>query len=291
MLARMSLRARRLVPGDEAMLESFLAGTPETTLFLRSNLARVGLADDGAPFTGTYAGAFDGDELAGVAAIFWNDNILLAPGPHAELCAKLAVELSGRRPLGILGPNAEVIRVRAALGLSEIASHYSSTEILYVLDTNELVVPPAVSSGEVVVRHPEDRELDALLDWRMQYCAETMNMADTPSARSEQALSLAGYQKRRHHFVVVAGRELVAYSAFNATLPDIVQIGGVWTPPELRGHGYARCAVAGSLLEARARGVRRSVLFTGETNAAAQRAYVAIGFRPIGDYGIVMFGR
>ena len=79
----------------------------------------------------------------------------------------------------------------------------------------------------------------------------------------------------------------VAYSAFNARLPEIVQVGGVWTPPDRRGRGYARAVVAGSLLEARAEGVRRAVLFT--SNPMARRAYEALGFRKIGEYGLVIF--
>ena len=58
----------------------------------------------------------------------------------------------------------------------------------------------------------------------------------------------------------------------------------------LRKKGYARCAVAASLVAARARGVARAILFTGEDNVAAQRAYVALGFQPIGDYAILMYG-
>ncbi len=76
---------------------------------------------------------------------------------------------------------------------------------------------------------------------------------------------------------------------FNARLPDCVQIGGVYTPPARRGHGYARAAVAGALLEARDAGATRSILFTGEHNAAARAAYLALGYRVIGDFGLVLF--
>ena len=62
-----------------------------------------------------------------------------------------------------------------------------------------------------------------------------------------------------------------------------------WTPPALRGRGYGRSVVAGSLQIARDRGARLAVLFTGEDNGAARAAYVSIGFRPIGDYAIVFF--
>lgn len=290
----MTITVRRLVAGEEAMIEAFLASTPETTVFLRSNLSRVGLIDDGSPFSGTYAGAFDGDRLTGLGASLWNTNVVVAPGPHAEHVVVHAVALSGRRVGGILGPHDEVVRARAALGLDGEAPKFWSKEILYALRLSELIVPPALGEGRVVVRQPRPDELAALLDWRMAYCAETTNVPDTPETRAEQALRLTRYQEDGHHFVAELasegeGRERVAYSAFNATVAEVVQIGGVWTPPALRGRGYARCAVAGSLYTARERGVLHAVLFTGETNPAAQAAYVAIGFRPVGDYAILLF--
>jgi predicted GNAT family acetyltransferase len=67
-------------------------------------------------------------------------------------------------------------------------------------------------------------------------------------------------------------------TGFNATLPEIVQIGGVYTPADLRGRGYARRAVALHLAEARGKGTARAVLFAA--NDAAARAYRAIGFQP-----------
>jgi len=75
---------------------------------------------------------------------------------------------------------------------------------------------------------------------------------------------------------------------FNAMLPEMVQIGGVWTPAEFRGRGYARALVAGSLAAAREQGVRRAVLFANPANAAARAAYLAIGFEIVGDYGLVL---
>ena len=289
----MALTQRRLVPGEESMVDAFLAGSPETTLFLRSNLARAGLAAGGEPFSGVYAGAFDDGVLAGVAAHFWNDNVVVSPSVYAESLAKHAAALSGRRVGGILGPHAEVVRVRSALGLDAAVARFASKELLYSLVLEDLVVPPALGSGELVVRAPREErtELDALLAWRMQYCAETMATPDTPETRADQRRYLEAYQEKGHHFVVTRGPggERVAYSAFNATVADLVQIGGVWTPPALRGHGYARCAVAGSLQHARNNGVRRAILFTDEENLGAQRSYVAVGFLPIGDYGIVFF--
>ena len=80
----------------------------------------------------------------------------------------------------------------------------------------------------------------------------------------------------------------MASTSFNAETREAVQVGGVWTPPDLRGRGYGRAVVAVSLLDARAEGVGRAVLFTGDSNVPAIRAYAALGFRRIDDYRIVL---
>ncbi|MFB1024160.1 MAG: N-acetyltransferase, partial [Octadecabacter sp.] len=76
----------------------------------------------------------------------------------------------------------------------------------------------------------------------------------------------------------------VAATAFNAALPQIVRIGAVYTPPALRGKGYARRA---HLAQARTTGVRRATLFASAQNAIA--AYTAVGFRQIGEWVLAIF--
>ncbi|TMB36861.1 MAG: GNAT family N-acetyltransferase [Deltaproteobacteria bacterium] len=88
-------------------------------------------------------------------------------------------------------------------------------------------------------------------------------------------------------FVLEREGTVVSMAGFNARTAETAQVGGVYTPPELRGRGHARCAVAGALLAARASGASRGILFTAESNGPAQRSYQAIGFRPIGDYGLL----
>ncbi len=76
-------------------------------------------------------------------------------------------------------------------------------------------------------------------------------------------------------------------TGFNATVDDLVQVGGVYTPPEGRGRGLARRAVALHLQEAREKGARRGILFANDPSAIA--AYRAVGFRPIGRFVLIMF--
>ncbi len=88
--------------------------------------------------------------------------------------------------------------------------------------------------------------------------------------------------------LVDRGGELVAPTSFNAAIDEAVQVGGIRTPPEHRRRGSGRAAVAVSLLDARAAGAGRAILFTGDDNVGAIKAYLALGFERIGDYRIVL---
>ena len=97
--------------------------------------------------------------------------------------------------------------------------------------------------------------------------------------------------ERSDVFVIEEANRIVAMSTFTARRADRVQIGGVFTAADKRSKGYARAVVAGSLKIVGTEGIRRATLFTGVTSYAAQRAYQAVGFQRVGDYGIVLFER
>jgi predicted GNAT family acetyltransferase len=115
---------------------------------------------------------------------------------------------------------------------------------------------------------------------------ELSGAQDTSQPREEEARGAATLVACGDAFLLEAGGRVVSLCTHNARISDMVQVGSVWTPPELRGRGHARAVVAGALLAA---GARRAVLFTGEGNIPAQQAYRALGFERVGDYGVVRF--
>ncbi|HKW53366.1 MAG TPA: GNAT family N-acetyltransferase [Stellaceae bacterium] len=282
----MSLRI--LARGDEAALDSFLAAHADSSMFLRSNLRSAGIVYRGAPLEAVYVACFRHGRLAGVAAHCWNGIVLIQAGAEIDALMAALVDASERPVTGIVGPLAQVRAARSALGMSEVACQIDSTEELYALALDELAVPPALRDGKVRCRRPERAETPLLAEWRYAYSVEALNSQPGVALRRrcEKEVELLPLDWQ---FMLVDGDEAVAYSAFNAALPEAVQIGGVWTPPERRGRGYGRSIVAGSLLAARDGGARRAVLFTGEHNVAAKRAYAALGFRRVGDWAIVLF--
>jgi RimJ/RimL family protein N-acetyltransferase len=281
---------RLLRPGDEVALDRFLAGYAYTSMFLRANARAAGLEDRGEPMQGTYVAALEADRIAGVAAHCWNGMVLVqAPHGHAAAVAREAVRRSGRVVTGFSGPWDQVVAARRALGLAAASVAKDSRDELYVLDLARLVVPPALAAGEVRCRHPQAAELDLLVEWRVAFATEALGATPGPELYRASRADVLLQHQRGSDWVLLADSAPVAYSAFNAMLPEIVQIGGVWTPPELRGREYARSVVAGSLVAARQHGVSRAVLFADPANAAARAAYLALGFRIVGDYGLVLF--
>jgi ribosomal protein S18 acetylase RimI-like enzyme len=282
-------RIRLLSPGDETALEGFLAHHPDSSMFLRSNLRRSGLTERDAPYHGTYIAAFEADAIVGAVAHFWNGMLVVQAPSHVELLAPQAVAASGRKLVGLSGPGDQVKRARIALGLAGAATTEDSTDDLFALDLAALRLPAALKEGGFAVRPPAETELALLTEWSVSFNCEALGFTDGDALRRYCAELIGRLQAEKAHFVLAAAGVPVAYAAFNGTLPDMVQLGGVWTPPALRGKGYARRIVAGALLAARAEGVERAVLFTEWNNHAAQSAYRSLGFERIGDYGIVIF--
>jgi RimJ/RimL family protein N-acetyltransferase len=278
-----------LGPGDAATLDAFLRPYTDTSMFLRANARAAGLVDRGEPLQATYVGAFEGDVLCAVAAQCWNGMVLVqAPRRLAEV-VRAAVGRCRRPVLGISGEWSQVLAARAALGLDAADERVVEHDDLFALDLGSLVVPSALAEGAVRCRRATEADLPLLGEWRAAYRVETLNSVDGPALRADAHAEVARLLAHRIGWVLVHGDAPVAYSAFNAWLPDVVQVGGVWTPPALRSRGYARCVVAGSLVDARSEGVERAVLFTDRGNAPAQRAYEALGFRVVGEYGFVIF--
>jgi ribosomal protein S18 acetylase RimI-like enzyme len=281
---------RLLRPGDEAALDTFLARHADTSMFLRSNARSAGLTDRGQPMQATYVAVLDGERIRGVAAHCWNGMVLVqAPdGNDAAAVAREAVRRSRRTVTGFSGPWSQVVAAREALGLGAAPTTKDSRDDLYVLDLVRLVVPPELANGTLRCRHPTESELEPLVDWRVRFAVEALGATDGPDLRQASTDDVRLQHDRGTDWLLLAGAAPVSYSVFNAMLPDIVQIGGVWTAPEFRGRGYARSVVAGSLLSARKQGIERAVLFADPANEAARRAYRFLGFRVTGDYGLVL---
>lgn len=267
--------------GDEAAIDAFLARHAETSMFLRSNLAKHGLFDRESPRGTEYWLAGESE----ITAVFGFSNagfaMSQAPDAGADLWTAFASALRGRRLSGITGETTQVAKAKAALGVAGAAFTLDGPEPLFRLDLAKLVVPELPGR----LRQPVEADRTLFEDWHRGYVTElrmTSPERVDAEARDRAEQAIGGDATR---LLVVDGTP-VARTAINARLPDMVQIGGVYTPPEIRGRGHARRAVALHLEDLRAAGVTTAILFA--SGPAACRAYEAIGFRRIGTYSLAI---
>jgi GNAT superfamily N-acetyltransferase len=195
----------------------------------------------------------------------------------------LAAAIVGSVISGAVGEATAVRKVLAALGLAEKPVRRDADEPGFAMSLTELQVPDVTGMRLV----PADAGLrDMLVEWRSAYCQELMG-AGADDAEVTAQRDIDAYIAAGSHRVLLRGGIPVAMTGFNAALPEIVQVGGVYVPPVLRGQGLARRAVALHLQDARTQGVARAVLFAA--NDAAGRAYRAIGFQRKGTMALVLF--
>lgn len=266
--------------GDLGWVEALLRRHVKSSMFLLGNLLNHGLnscARHGLELWVTKA-------PQGVFAIT-NSGMLLMQAPEAAAADwRAAARLPGaRRVAGASGDAAQLRSFLRAAGLAGAPARMDEDEPGFRLDLGDLL-PPDCSGYQL--RPLADAPRGTVTAWRCAYLTEVLG---TPESQAESiaADDIGRYLERGSHRMLYEGTRPVAMTGFNAEVPGAVQVGGVYTPPALRGLGHARRAVALHLAEARARGVQQAVLFAA--SAAAARAYRAIGFQPAGAYGLVLF--
>lgn len=280
---------RILQPGDQPVLETYLQPLIESSMFLVGNSRMAGLVDQGRRLQGTYAAAFSGRPMIGVVAHYWNGNLVLqAPLELLETLCRTAVSASQRPIQGIIGPKQQAQTALDSLGITPAQIQIDEPEFLYSLRLADLRVPPPLKNGDWHGRLINPDDFDLLTRWRVGYALETLGETDTPQLWQNIREGLERTAAQGSSWILEDRGQPVATSSFNTRIAEMVQVGGVWTPPELRSRGYGRGVVATSLLDALEDGAQSAILFTGETNYPAQKAYTALGFRHIGDYRIII---
>jgi GNAT superfamily N-acetyltransferase len=265
---------------DRAALEAFLAARAEVAMFPLSNLLAQGM---GGLHPRSMRFWIAGDPPEGVLGLT-REGVALPVMPAAlvpALAPEAARVLAGMPLLGVIGEAGAARALRAAAGLAEAPCDKAEEEGLFALDLDALRMPP-VAGLRLVPAEAVPPELRR--GWRAAYGIEALGWPEG-EARARAGAEAAMAEAR----VLLHEDEPVAATGFNARGLGVVQVGGVWVPPERRRRGFGRAAVALHLAEAREGGARRAVLFTA--NPFAARAYRSLGFAERGAYALHLFAR
>lgn len=280
---------RELRVGDETKLEAFLTNHIETSMFLMGNARLSGFKYKPEPYHGFYLGSFeDSGKMDGVLAQFWNGNIMMQ-APNKEVLSRLVHEFQKVAPRSIQGFLGETLQARTVmkeLCLENADYAVNNEEDLYVLDLNGPAFSHFAVPHDYTLLNAMKVDRQVLSEWFTAYEIEALGGKNNEALKERINDRVERTLIGTDCWALIVDGMPVALSGFNSRLPDIVQIGPVWTPPEHRNNGYARNLVALTLQKAKKEGVEKSVLFTD--NPYATKAYEAIGFRRCGSYCLAM---
>ncbi|MES1248741.1 MAG: GNAT family N-acetyltransferase [Actinomycetota bacterium] len=147
-----------------------------------------------------------------------------------------------------------------------------------VLEADRLVA--AEAPGGYRDARPDDT--DQLLDWWEAFVREAVPHEPVGPRDPERF-------KRRPVGVWEDAGALVSMCGYGAPTPNGMRIGPVFTPPELRGRGYASALTAEVSRRQLAAGWRFCFLYTDARNPTSNRIYEAIGYRRIAEAAAIAF--
>lgn len=267
---------QRLHEEHYAELRQFLADKPGHTVFLSSNLERFGLDDPFIHFWGT----FQHDQLVTVlmmvgqrAGIYSTDSSTLRPSMDIALRQRLNF---------IMGPR-EIIN-KALQHLWQMTVTRREAHFFAQLSSERFRPQVAGTPSPAIVRKATPDDIAALTT--LYTGASGFELASAEQVRQSM---IERVYALRTYVAEVKGR-LVAGASTSAESYNAAMIGGVWTLPDERDHGYSTAVVAALSAELLAEG-RSPYLFYLENNAPAAHVYRKIGFQDIDHWTVIYFQR
>jgi predicted GNAT family acetyltransferase len=226
------------------------------------------------------------DEAGDVAAVATQTppfGLVLSEVSDLAVVEALAGRLAaaGARLPTVSGP-VEVARAFAERwsSLTGAVASVQTEERIYEADA---VVHPEGVDGALRDYVPTDRPL--VIDWMGAFFAEAM--PGSPEAQVERFVDDRAAGIGSLVLWTDAGR-VVSLAGHAGETPNGSRVGPVYTPPELRGRGYASALTAAlteRLLERR----RFCFLYTDLANATSNSIYQRIGYRPVTDITLWRF--
>jgi RimJ/RimL family protein N-acetyltransferase len=266
---------RSLTRADTWEARSLLRGRPLHNLFLDSVIAAGVLGR-----VPGFLGFARGDRLRAILLIGPLGGTALEV-QDAEAFEPLAAAAAAepRRPRHIVGSEDVTVPFWRAYAAHAPPLRWSRREPVMLVGTAELGrARPAGRRARIELARERDLSEVALnsAEQHREDLRDERAVADWQGFLDRHAKDL-----RAGRWWVVRERGRIAFQAHvGATTADVVQIGGVFVPPDLRLHGHATRGVR-ALTEHLLDRHPRVTLYCDETNAAARRVYDRVGFRPV----------
>lgn len=235
--------------------------------------------DDESPLLASVA---DGEAIVAVALRTAPFNLILSEVDDLAAVDLLVDGLDGEELPGIVGPPAAVQRFAGRW--AERTGGGWEVQLEERIFRLHRVVAPLPTPGAMRPATGTDREL--VVDWIVAFGEEALPESDAARVAESVDDSLAGIGRR---IFLWEDGEPVSLAGAGGQTPNGIRIGPVYTPPQLRGRGYASsltAAVSQAMLD---EGRRFCFLYTDLANPTSNKIYVAIGYEPVTDALMVRF--
>jgi hypothetical protein len=223
------------------------------------------------------AAVLDGERVVGAAIQTPPWRVVLSVFDLPEAAALIAADLQGAAVPGAVGPSESAADFAAAWhghagGQPPIHRHERAFRL-------RAVIPPLPAPGAMARAGEADRGL--IIEWIGAFTEEAGIGGPVQDFGRMADRWLRGLG-RTLYLWHDEGRA-VSMTGVGGPTPHGIRVGPVYTPPELRGRGYASNLVAGvSQLQLDA-GREFVFLFTDLANPTANKIYQAIGYEPVID--------
>jgi uncharacterized protein len=231
--------------------------------------------------------ASDGDEVAGVALRTPPHNLVLSqPRDEAALDAIVDRLLDeGQDPPGVVAALPELDGFVAAWTASrDVDATLVMRQGVYELRE---VLPTPAPPGSPRPAMRGDR--DVLLGWVRRFAEEVLPDDPEGDRQARVVEDRLDASERAGIWLWEEGDRPVAMSGYGSETPNGIRIGPVYTPPELRGRGYATGLVSEQSRWLLGTGRRFCFLYTDLDNPTSNALYRRIGYRMIAESAEVRF--
>lgn len=180
---------------------------------------------------------------------------------------------------GVIGPVAA--SERFALHWQQEAGVTARIAIAERIYAASEAFPPTGVPGRYREYGPEDRDVAAA--WLDAFTAEAL--AEAPARQEDGASFVARREADPDGGLVIWEHDgtPVSLAGHGSPTPNGVRVGPVYTPPELRGRGYASALVGELTARLLAGGRRYCFLYTDLSNPTSNSIYQRVGYRPVSD--------
>jgi predicted GNAT family acetyltransferase len=218
-------------------------------------------------------------------------NLVLARPESPQALAALAEALAGEELPGVVGAEPEAVDF-ASLWTERtgIPARTNMRQGVYAL---ERVEPPPTPPGSARVATTHDREI--ALRWWIAFAEEALHESSPGTELAEVMIDYRLSSPSAGILLWEDGGRPVSLAAWSGPTPNGIRVSPVYTPPELRGNGYATALTAelsqrlldGRLFEG---GRRFCFLFTDLANPTSNAIYERIGYRRVAEAAEIVFG-